>query len=433
MFVIYKLIKLLDTGKSKIISRNLIFWGLLIAATGHIATVNIATTYHDISATTLVLAAIYIILKKTVSRPYQFFAGILIGVACSIKVQWSIFAIAAGLCIIFCKNMYKNPYKVLLSVMIGGFIGLGIYSGFWFYKIYQLFGNPVFPYMNNIFKSDFADLILLDKGTMQYPENIIQTIFWPFYLFLYQKDGLRDARLSILFISIPFYILFFIVLKEKIQKIVKIFSRYVNFRYFNFLVIFFILSYIFWMFLCPYSRYIMPAESLSGIFIFAIILLILIFLKKVKYLTLCMSVIFIFLLLTTKTSLSHRTQFSDKILYFDDGKIEDNSIVLVSNLYIIPSAVVPFQNPKARYYIFPGLYESKEAEYSSKIIDESAKNSLYFLFQIPEEVDLSDAIDIFKAALKDFPFGYISCKRINSNIDINIQLCRVKKKGEEIE
>lgn len=79
------------------------------------------------------------------------------------------------------------------------------------------------------------------------------------------------------------------------------------------------------------------------------------------------------------------------------------------------------------------MYESKEAEYSSKIIDESVKNNLYFLFQIPEEVDLSDAIDSFKAALKDFPFSDVSCKRINSNIDINIQLCRVKKKGEEIE
>lgn len=428
LFVLYNLLRLLVKNKSKKITLTFIVFAMLIAATGHIASINIATTYHDMTATTILFIAICLIFRHKNNRWTQVLAGALTGVAVGIKLQCGIFFAALILTMLFCKKDFQKPYKSIISYVAGFFAGLGLYSGFWFYKVYKTFGNPLFPYWNNIFHSKYAEDLVLKKDLFQYPQNALQTALYPYWLIFNQKDGLRDLRLSTVYTLFFACLGLFALAKAKTARALSILNRYFYWNRCKFLIIFGAFSYLFWMILCPYSRYIMPIETLSGMLICLFTFLILLTARKPLLWVLTLFVITITLVGTTKTSFEHRVPFNNKVLYFDDAKIPDGATVLLSHVnHCSPSAVIPFQNPKARYIFYPSLNNDLTPITDiSKIIE---RGELYIITDIPNYYTKNEAISkSIQADLKD-KVTPVDCKALKSNIDIEIVVCKLKATG----
>lgn len=436
LFILYKLFKLIIKNKNKNIENLIIFFSLFIAATGHIATVNIATTYHDMTVTSLFFIVIYIIFRYRNYTPLRTkyiyclfgFAGVLSGIAVGIKLLYLIYFVAIIFSLLFFKMKY--PYKTLLSILMGFCIGLFLYTGFWYSDIYTNFGNPVFPYWNNIFKSSYAPTVVLDKNFFQYPQNIFQTIFYPYWLLFNQKDGLRDLRLSFLYSAFIISLTMFFLVKGKVYRTLKIIKRYINIDYCKFLIIFCILSYLQWLILCPYSRYVLPIESLSGLFI---CLFIFTFLLIVRQPTLYSAILFLTaltLICTTKTSIEYRIPFNNKILYFEDAKIEDGATVLVTPvLQDYLSGVIPFQNPNARYVLHPSFnLDLTPITNISQVIKD---DKLYVIADIPQNQSKEEAIlESLTVDLKEKVFP-IDCKILKSNINVQIAVCKLTEKRKK--
>lgn len=174
-----------------------------------------------------------------------YFLSILTGIAISIKITNAIFLILLGIYFIL-----KN-YKDLRNIKIYDYIALifcfiipwGIYA----IDNYIQTGNPVFPYYNNIFKSE---LFMENswKDTNFGPENIIQFLIWPVYI-VFNPSRAFDTKFvdftwAIGFISVISYIIYSI----KNKKII-------NNKLFVLSLIIFINYYLWEKFLIGYVRY----------------------------------------------------------------------------------------------------------------------------------------------------------------------------------
>ena len=103
-------------------------------------------------------------------------------------------------------------------MLIGFFSGFVLINGYWYYKIWTTFGNPVFPYFNNIFKSPYGieNLILNDSYTQIMPKTFWVKFFYPVVPIaqLFNKDVdsfgswlfyCRDLRISFVTLAIIVY------------------------------------------------------------------------------------------------------------------------------------------------------------------------------------------------------------------------------------
>jgi hypothetical protein len=121
--------------------------------------------------------------------------------------------------------------------------------------MYLTFGNPIFPFMNNIFHSQWAEILPFRDGRF-FADSALKAIFYPFYWAVLNGGMIselefRDPRIAILFVLIP-------IILMKYQKI-----SYEN----TFLAVFFIISYVLWEIQFSIYRYILPLELISGILI----------------------------------------------------------------------------------------------------------------------------------------------------------------------
>lgn len=143
------------------VCRDLVGWrrlacigaALAISAASPMALSELGTSFIDTLTSLPVLAAICL-LPKAGSRPTRFFVcGFLVGCATALKLTNAVFAIGllAG-CLVHGPGLVA---RVRAFAMTGIGLGLGFValSGWWCVMLFRRFGNPVFPYYNDIFRS----------------------------------------------------------------------------------------------------------------------------------------------------------------------------------------------------------------------------------------------------------------------------------------
>ena len=139
--------------------------GRMRAATGICAVVlayinpilmqQIGSSFADITTAELVLAG-WVLLAGAVRKPRVkpvICAGLIIGVACALKLTNAVHAIAAFAVLLF---LPLPPLGRLRQGFIYGAslaIGFVIVAAPWSYRLERMFGNPLFPLLNNVFRS----------------------------------------------------------------------------------------------------------------------------------------------------------------------------------------------------------------------------------------------------------------------------------------
>ncbi|WP_206859991.1 glycosyltransferase family 87 protein [Lysobacter changpingensis] len=138
--------------------RKAVLWRTLATALAAVSPsflMTLGTSSADPISAVLVLGGIWCLVSLNGRRsPWiAIAAGTLIGLAFAIKLSNAIFVAAAGAMAIWQTARGRLPVASLLLCAMGGAVGVAAGMGWHAWVLWEHFGNPVFPFANNIFHS----------------------------------------------------------------------------------------------------------------------------------------------------------------------------------------------------------------------------------------------------------------------------------------
>ncbi|HEX3949684.1 MAG TPA: hypothetical protein VHW95_07535, partial [Steroidobacteraceae bacterium] len=115
----------------------------------------IGSSFADITTAELMLGG-WLLLAQVVRSPQMarvVCAGLLIGAATAMKPTNSVHAIAACAVLVFVPRTLFSRIRYGLAYAAALGLGFTIVAAPWSYRLEQMFGNPLFPLMNGVFRS----------------------------------------------------------------------------------------------------------------------------------------------------------------------------------------------------------------------------------------------------------------------------------------
>lgn len=188
--------------------------------------------------------------------------GIPSGFAMGLKLPSVVFCV--GLCgaFFFVKGSFSRRFSLAFACGCGVLLGLFASFGFWAEHLFSTYGNPIFPYFNDVFASPYAPRTSA-RDTQFLPKNAFDFLFFPF---LFAKNPLRvgeipwtDFRLPVLYALWPVAL----VLRMLFGRNKR--ARDIAFKPLaaRFVLGFGALSYGAWLLLFAIYRYVIPLEMLA--------------------------------------------------------------------------------------------------------------------------------------------------------------------------
>ena len=349
---------------------------LILTATSPVVLLLCGMVSTDLHITLFILLILYFYLQIIFSNEFNkkktIFTGILIGAVVGLKLTSFVMISGILFASVFMLKQIKNPLKIFIYTFCSSIIGFLTINGYWYYKIWNTFKNPFFPYFNNLFQSPFGsyETIIQDSYTHVYLSNFISKLFYPLTTFFSKNaEGFgswmffyRDIRIPLIFMTIIFFgIKNFLSDKFKNNK---------NKNIINFLILFIILAYILWINIFPVARFIIPLFIVGNIlFAYALFELISSFkIPKLNNTILKLSIICIttiIILFNTKIDLKNSAKPFEKTIFPNiNQNLEKNSIIILASQtlsYIIPQLGTDY---KYTYLIMPQQIDVSQIGYN---------------------------------------------------------------------
>jgi hypothetical protein len=236
----------------------------------------VGTTFNEVQLAVIVLAGLLVLVttKPSEERLIPFLAaGTLAGAATGLKLTAATYAIALLATLIATQQPNKLLPIKLLHFILGCFIGFLLTSIYWFYTTYELFQNPIFPYYNAIFRSEFYPAFNPSDDRFK-AHGFSDVILIPFHLAagsvgVSSEIYVRDPRFLVTGVSILFICAHLFARKDFEHDIFSIKLR----PTFG-LLVFFVIGYLVWVLQFGILRYAIPTEMVSGSIIVTAICLI---------------------------------------------------------------------------------------------------------------------------------------------------------------
>jgi len=180
--------------------------GWLLTLIAPLFLAQVGTSYADIVTSMPVLAAVLLCALRQEDLAWRNgLAGLLMGVAVGLKISNVIFAVAIAVGMLAVARGGWQRLRPLLHYAAGGGIGLLLSTGWWSWRLWQEFGNPVFPMFNGIFGSPYAAA----GGDMNMrfgPATWTEALLRPVYMLspaagVYTENALPDVRYLALFLA----------------------------------------------------------------------------------------------------------------------------------------------------------------------------------------------------------------------------------------
>jgi hypothetical protein len=173
----------------------------------------IGSSFADITTAELALAG-WLLLARAVRAPHAMWivgAGLLLGAAAALKLTNAVHAVAAGAFLIMLpRTLYgRIRHGVGYATALG--LGIAIVAAPWSYRLEQMFGNPLFPLMNGVFRSpEFTTEPL--RHFRFIPESLIKGLLRPFTMVdpvpMVQEELVApDLRYAVLVVLISVFFL----------------------------------------------------------------------------------------------------------------------------------------------------------------------------------------------------------------------------------
>ena len=453
LWIYYKISKIYfneNTTRSKI----QIILTLIIAATANATFLQIGSSTNEIQTSFLILSAIYILIKElfvdqTGKKMPFITSASLLGISLGIKYTCFFWIICITIGILIFHNNIKNFKRNFLYFALFGVISFLAISGFWLLKMWQLYDNPFFPFLNKLFQSEWGSSgNFRDKNYI--PSNIFECLIWPLItsFSLHRKEGVdmfvvdfRQAIIYLIFIVFCVNYLIKLILKKQ-QKIEKKWW---------FLFWLTISSYMFWMLIFSISRYYIIGEFLISLYIVKVLLN---FKPQKIYSEIIYGTILtfsIYVLLST-IFFSYRWGFrisykdlnlpNDKYFYVEDINFPDNTLIISYN--VPSSAYVAYwglKNPTIRginvyqYAYISRLTPEVNIEYFSanenwkkkkKEVIEGHKGPKVILITEPTDMHIWEKTKLY------IQVKNMNCKKVIENQYAKSYLCMDKNISKKI-
>ncbi len=187
----------------RLLPRQHAFAAAVIGVTGAAGLPTLGTAMSEMAPAACILGAVLLLARADGTEPPEqvcFAAGLLGGIAVGLKLTSAPYAL--GLMVVLpISGAPGRRVRRLLRFAAGGLVGAGLTGGFWWWSLWQRFGNPVFPYFNDLFRSPWgAPARMADLRFM--PRSLVEALFYPlFWAFtpqtLVTELPTRDPRIAL--------------------------------------------------------------------------------------------------------------------------------------------------------------------------------------------------------------------------------------------
>ncbi|NGZ82772.1 cytochrome d ubiquinol oxidase subunit II [Duganella aceris] len=185
--------------------------------------------------------------------------GLLMGAASGLKLTNAVYAVAMCLALLAIPLAPWRRLWLAFVFGVGVLGGIALTAGWWFLKMWQVFGNPLFPQFNNLFHSPLAP----EAGVIAsifLPRGLLENLLWPF---VFALDPVRVGELPMKLALWPvMYLLGALFIAMRLRR------RTAGTDARGGLVLLFTgIGYLVWMRLFSIQRYLVPLELIAPLVI----------------------------------------------------------------------------------------------------------------------------------------------------------------------
>jgi len=160
---------------------------VVISAASPMAISEIGATFSDILTSILVLGGLALLMRadfqprRAISTSKWIgLAGALVGAAVGLKLTNASFAIGLFAAATVGWRSWSERLTAIAATCAGGCLGFALCGGFWYLRMWQTFGNPVFPYYNAVFRSPDYPSTASVFDARYVPHGLMEALSYPF-------------------------------------------------------------------------------------------------------------------------------------------------------------------------------------------------------------------------------------------------------------
>ena len=285
-FFLGKIVLLLFPGPDSASRSTLRVAAFAIGITGAVGWAVLGTTMNEWPIAALALAAIFLVTRAIVAcgggplpAPPLVAAGCAVGIAAGLKLTAATFAVAMCIALVLRRPLFRSPLSGLREaawLAAGAALGAAVSIGWWFAALWTHFGNPVFPYLNEWFRSPWWDawpVLVRSFGpfTLEDWLSFPYDMFRPKSFFVMEIDY-RDARVPTLYtlaLVAGAVALVAFVSSPAARRRARILTATTAPWYF--VGVFWLAAFVLWTAQYSIYRYILTLELLSGVLIVGLV------------------------------------------------------------------------------------------------------------------------------------------------------------------
>jgi hypothetical protein len=225
----------------------------------------LGTTFFSSWTAPLIIWGVYFIFSAyevpSLSKKRIAIAGVMFGLAVGLKLTNALFAVSGLL--MMAALLYQSSWRIALiqSTYFIVWCGVGfLLTAWWNWHLWFEWGSPVFPLYNSFFKSEFYDFVNF------------RDLRWNFYsihdfLTFIVESAVGTSKTSEITFADARYLLVAILVPISIlcNPATRLNTQLKGF------ILFMVSSFILWVFILPYQRYLIPFELLLGLFIWVLV------------------------------------------------------------------------------------------------------------------------------------------------------------------
>lgn len=208
-----------------------------------------------------VLGAVWLLMHRWEALPaargvgIALVAGLLMGLGTGLKLTNATHAIGLCVALLVVPGAWWLRLRLAFGFGVGVLAGMAVTAGWWFLKMWQLFGNPLFPQFNNLFRSPLAAQIgVIDNDHL--PRSIWEALAWPL-VFTAQFERVSELVFRQLIWPVVYVLCVVLLVRLLMRRSGVPAGRE------RFLVVFFVVAFLAWMKLFGIHRYLVPVELLA--------------------------------------------------------------------------------------------------------------------------------------------------------------------------
>ncbi len=212
-----------------------------------------ATYFVDITHTAFVVASLFYLFRfiKEAKQKDAYVSSLIMGLALLGKMTTLIYVIPFVGILLYVIVIHRKWKVLIICILLTSLPAVGFA-----FRLWEMTGNPLFPFYNSIFKSPYFSYQNFRNGDFG-PRNAFEIIFWP-VVSIFNKG--RLGELERYFYDLKLSLFFFVACNFGITAF-----RQPKITWEKLLSVFFFVSYYLWTAVFGYLRYAAILEIIGGV------------------------------------------------------------------------------------------------------------------------------------------------------------------------